>query len=183
MAEPSYSKLAPVYRARWDSARLTRAAEAGRFVDIILRNRPKYQAVQDATGVPWFWVAAIHMRESSCDFRGVLHNGEKIIGTGRKTTLVPRGRGPFSSWSEAAIDAIKMHGLHRIDEWPIERLLYEAERFNGWDTCGAARRPMYGPARNGIAAASMFAMASMIRRPSIARSALRLSGKSSNSAA
>jgi hypothetical protein len=72
------------------------------------------------------------MRESSCNFAGVLHNGEHIIGTGRKTTLVPKGRGPFSSWSEAAIDAIKLHGLHKIADWPIERLLYEAERFNGW---------------------------------------------------
>jgi hypothetical protein len=72
------------------------------------------------------------MRESSCNFAGVLHNGEHIIGTGRKTTLVPKGRGPFSSWSDAAIDAIKLHGLHKITDWSIERLLYEAERFNGW---------------------------------------------------
>ena len=132
MADPSFSKLAPVYRSRWDGARLTRAADAERFIGIILKNRPRYVAVEKATGVPWFWVAAIHMRESSCNFAGVLHNGEHIIGTGRKTTLVPKGRGPFNTWSEAAIDAIRSHGLHRISDWPIERLLYEAERFNGW---------------------------------------------------
>lgn len=134
MAEPSFAKLAPVYRKRWDSAKVVPAkiASADNFVRLIFRNRAKYERVEDATGVPWYFIAVTHMRESSCDFRGVLHNGEHIIGTGRKTSLVPAGRGPFQTWEQAAIDALKLHSLHKIADWSLERVLYECERFNGW---------------------------------------------------
>lgn len=98
----------------------------------ILKNKARYQRVQTLTGVPWAWIAIIHNRESGGDFAGVLHNGEKILGTGRKTKLVPAGRGPFSTWEEAAVDAIEIKGLQKIKSWPIERWLYEGERFNGW---------------------------------------------------
>lgn len=132
MAEPSFAKLKPVYRQRWDNARINRAASADEWARRILKLRPRYMPVEKQTGVPWWWIAVTHMRESSCNFQGVLHNGEHIIGTGRKTRLVPAGRGPFLSWEQAAIDAIKLKGLHRITDWSIERALYECERFNGW---------------------------------------------------
>lgn len=134
MAEPSFAKLAPVYRKRWDGAKVvpSKIASADNFVRLIFKNRAKYERVEDATGVPWYFIAVTHMRESSCDFRGVLHNGEHIIGTGRKTSLVPAGRGPFQTWEQAAIDALKLHSLHKITDWSLERVLYECERFNGW---------------------------------------------------
>jgi len=94
-------------------------------------NRAKYQAIEDATGVPWAWVAAAHMRESGGNFKGVLHNGEHIIGTGRKTRLVPAGHGPFETWEEAAIHAVKLKGLDKVTDWTMERLCWEWERFNG----------------------------------------------------
>jgi len=145
MAAPTYNGTKAAYRAKWDGARLDvrKTAEADRFVSLIMRNRAKYAAVEDATGVPWFWIAAVHMRESSCDFRGVLHNGEHIIGTGRLTRLVPKGRGPFSTWEQAAIDAIRLHGLQNIGDWPIARLLYEAERFNGFGYASKGRPSPY----------------------------------------
>lgn len=134
MAQPSFSALASTYRKRWDSARLLpqKTAYADQFVTKILNKQASYKAVEAKTGVPWYFIAVTHMRESSCDFRGVLHNGEHIIGTGKKTSLVPAGRGPFKTWEEAAIDALKLHGLHKISDWPLERVLYECERFNGW---------------------------------------------------
>ena len=58
---------------------------------------------------PWIFIAAIHNQESSRDvgvFKACLHNGERIIGTGKKTTIVPIGKGPFETWSDAAIDAL-----------------------------------------------------------------------------
>lgn len=144
MAQPSFSTLAPTYRKRWDSARLVPKwiAAADQYVAKIFKNRAKYEAVEKKTGVPWYFISVCHMRESSCDFRGVLHNGEHIIGTGKKTRLVPAGRGPFWSWEDAAIDALKLHGLHRIDDWSIERVLYECERFNGW---GYYRKGLVSP--------------------------------------
>lgn len=51
-------------------------------------------------------LGVIHYKEAACDFQRVLHNGEKIVGTNRKTTLVPKDRGPFLTWAGAAYDAI-----------------------------------------------------------------------------
>lgn len=78
-------------------------------------------------------IGVIHYRESSNDFRGVLHNGQKIIGTGKKTTLVPKGRGPFSTWEEAAIDALaNCHPyLAKNKDWSIGTTLDKLEAYNG----------------------------------------------------
>lgn len=83
--------------------------------------KDRYVRVAKKIGCPWEFIAAIHMRESNAHFGGVLHNGEKIIGTGRKTKLVPRGKGPFDSWEEAAIHALKMKNLHKIKDWSNAR--------------------------------------------------------------
>jgi lysozyme family protein len=119
------------YLALWNSIKVANKAGADKFAKKIIANEPRYRKIQDATGVPWYFVGLLHMRESSCDFRGVLHNGEHIIGTKKVTSLVPAGRGPFRSWEEAAIDALKLKGLHKIKDWPVERIAYEAERYNG----------------------------------------------------
>jgi lysozyme family protein len=132
MGEPSFASTQPKYRRLWNSARLTRSSQADAAIGKILPNRWRYESVEAKTGVPWYFIAVTHMRESSNNFKGVLHNGEHIIGTGRKTRLVPKGRGPFSSWEEAAIDALRLKGLHKIKDWSLERVLYECERFNGW---------------------------------------------------
>lgn len=80
-------------------------------------------------------LGVIHFKEASCNFKGVLHNGEQIIGTKKLTVKVPAGRGPFNSWDEAAIDAI----LLKINQWKpliegtndIGLILGVIEKFNG----------------------------------------------------
>ncbi len=67
---------------------------------IIENNREKYEAVEKQTGVPWQIIAAIHYREGGLDFKTVLHNGERIIGTDKKTKKVPAGHGPFDTWEK-----------------------------------------------------------------------------------
>lgn len=119
------------YAALWNSMKITDKAGADKFAKRIIAAEPRYRKIQDATGVPWYFVGLLHMRESSNDFRGVLHNGEHIIGTKKVTKLVPAGRGPFKTWEDAAIDALKLKGLHRVKDWPVERVAYEAERYNG----------------------------------------------------
>ena len=80
-------------------------------------------------------LGAVHFKEASCDFRGVLHNGEKIVGTGKKTTIVPIGRGPFATWSDAAVDAIgiesKRWGNLVNGSTDVGDILYALERYNG----------------------------------------------------
>lgn len=123
----------PTNLERWERARFTRSSQINKQAAKIAANRARYEAVSKKTGVPWDVIGVIHYRESANDFRGVLHNGQKIIGTGKKTTLVPKGRGPFSSWEEAAIDALmNCHpylGKHK--DWSIEGTLDILERYNG----------------------------------------------------
>jgi hypothetical protein len=79
------------------------------------------------------------MRESNADFRGVLHNGERIIGTGRKTKLVPKNQGPFDTWEEAAIHSLRRMKIHRIKDWSNGRLCFELEKYNGWGYQGRSK--------------------------------------------
>lgn len=109
---------------------------------VILSYRSKYEKVSSIVGCPWWYIAALHYRESSLDFRGVLHNGQRIIGTGKKTTWVPKGRGPFNSWEESAIDALKIKKYHQKTSWTMEECISRAERFNG---LGYRRRGEYSP--------------------------------------
>lgn len=119
--------------ARWAKAKLTRGPQAAAVAKTLVGNRARYLTVAKMTGVPWFVIAVIHQRESSGSFAGVLHNGQKIIGTGRKTTLVPKGRGPFASWEEAAIDAlVNCHPYAaRNRDWSVGGTLTLLERYNG----------------------------------------------------
>lgn len=128
----SYEGLKGEYTRLLARMVITRAGEGRAAALRLADNRARYQRVEAETGVPWRFIAIIHNRESGGNFAGVLHNGEHIIGTGKKTRLVPAGRGPFKSWEEAAIDALRLKGLHLIEDWPRERICYEAERFNGF---------------------------------------------------
>lgn len=110
--------------------------------NIIQINKSEYKLVESATGVPWDVVAACHYRESSLDFKAVLHNGERIIGTGKKTKLVPAGRGPFLTWHEAAVDAMIIEKGKFPKTWDTQGKLDFCERFNG---LGYAKRNMPSP--------------------------------------
>lgn len=145
MAKWTYENTRAGYRNLWRRIEIkpTDAKAVERFAQLIIKNEVRYREVEATTGVPWFFIGALHMRESSCNFAGALHNGQKIIGTGRKTTLVPAGRGPFRTWAESADDALRLKGLHKIKDWSIERMGYEAERFNGLGYVGKGVNSAY----------------------------------------
>lgn len=125
-AKPVWGALVP--QARMD---IQRADEIARVCSIILKNKGRYETIQAVTKIPWWFIAALHYRESSLSFAGVLHNGERILGTGKKTKLVPKGRGPFDSWEEAAIDALVMKGYNLVSNWSLAKACELAEKFNG----------------------------------------------------
>lgn len=132
---PTFAERKDHYRAQYSIMKVkpSRASSVDTAARRLLASRPRYEAAARQVGsIPWFVIAAIHMREASGSFAGVLHNGEKIIGTGRKTKLVPAGRGPFATWEAAAVDALKSHGLDLVTDWSLERICYELERYNGW---------------------------------------------------
>lgn len=127
------SSFDPAYEKNYTEAVIDqhRMFEVAGVCKQIILNQEKYVAVSKNTNVPWQLIACLHYRESSLDFRGVLHNGERILGTGRKTKLVPAGCGPFATWEAAAFDALMMKKKIFPSEWTIENQLAFAERYNG----------------------------------------------------
>ncbi|WP_414464351.1 hypothetical protein [Hyphomicrobium sp. DY-1] len=108
--------------------------ETDRLARKIVANKARYLAVQKATGVPWFFIGALHARESSCNFKTHLHNGDPLTG---KTFHVPAGRplgrvpkGGFT-WEASAIDALKMKKLQNVVVWSVERMAWQGENYNG----------------------------------------------------
>lgn len=118
---------------RWATAKFTRSTQINAQATKIQANRSRYESVSKSTGVPWDVIGVIHYRESSGDFAGVLHNGQKIIGTGKVTTIVPKGRGPFATWEQAAIDALMNCApfAGKNKDWSIAGTLDILERYNG----------------------------------------------------
>jgi lysozyme family protein len=139
MGNNTFENLRADYRRLWDKAVVTKTAEAMQQAQLINSHRAIYQDIGQVVGIPWSAIAVLHLREAGEDDVGrwlcVLHNGEKIIGTGRRTSLVPAGRGPFATFKAAAIDAFEIKRLKDRPEWsefPIEFLAYVSEKFNGF---------------------------------------------------
>jgi lysozyme family protein len=99
----------------------------------IVQGRERYEAVEKATGVPWWFIGCIHYREASppCNFNGYLGNGQPW---NKKTTKEPFNRGPFTSWEDGAIDALTLQGQRNSwnSDWSLPTALYRFELYNGW---------------------------------------------------
>lgn len=137
MSKYPYDKLKEEYQTLWDSMKIIRDADSlHNMATKIQAHQATYKEVEKATGVPWQLIAVIHVREAGLSdvgkFKGVLHNGEKIVSTGRKTSIVPANRGPFSTWHSAAVDALKLKGFDKIKDWPVSRMLWALEPYNGY---------------------------------------------------
>lgn len=80
---------------------------------------------------PWF-IGCLHYRENtSLSLNAFLGNGQLIIGSGRRSTIVPIGRGPFRTFHEGAVDALKEAGFEKFISWSPGECLARAERWNG----------------------------------------------------
>jgi lysozyme family protein len=104
-------------------------------------NEALYRQVSALTGVPWQVIGIINSLESGDKTTTHLHNGDPLTA---RTTHVPSGRpvagNPPFSWVESAVDALKMKGLDAIKDWPVERIAFELERYNGMGYRMAAGR-------------------------------------------
>ncbi len=132
---PDFESLRAGYRADWDRLMI----KGGRRDDVdaaarrILSVRRRYETVAAATGVRWFVIGLLHLREADLSFATHLHNGDSLK---RRTVQVPAGRPkspePPYSWEVSAIDALRYDRLDKVDDWSIERILFEAEKYNGF---------------------------------------------------
>lgn len=108
-------------------------------VNHALQNKHRYQDVSSKTGVPWEAIKAIHYREASNDFGTCLHNGDPLPGP---TKHVPKGRGPFNSWEDAAVDALLIEKSKFPNKWDMAGTLNFLEKYNG---LGYRNRGMASP--------------------------------------
>lgn len=134
-------KTAPItpeeYLEKYNAAKIlpSKLEATNKIASLLLSFKTShYEPVSQAVGCPWWVVACIHNQECGSDvgkFKAVLHNGERIVGTGKKTTLVPKGKGPFATWEAAAIDALGGKGALAKKAWDIGSALNFLETFNG----------------------------------------------------
>lgn len=125
---PTYSQYWPTIAKQWDSMVVKK-----NFTPIakkIIANKNQYQIAESLTGVPWYLIGLLHLRESDLDFNTQLAQGDPLHS---KSKHVPRGRGPFPTWASGAYDAlVTLKGWNKIKDWRLEKQLYYAQLYNGW---------------------------------------------------
>lgn len=135
------AKLTAQNADRWSKAKITRDASnvARRLVAPAAKAR--YQAISKSTGVPWFIIAVIHERESGQDWSKSLAQGDPWS---KVSTHTPSGRGPFSSFERAAVDALVECAPHaaKWKDWSSGGSLTLLEQYNG---LGYANRGLPSP--------------------------------------
>ncbi|MEH2489683.1 peptidoglycan-binding protein [Bradyrhizobium sp. AZCC 2230] len=126
----SYESLKSEYERNWANLEIrpARLGEANATARKAINGKATYQQVERLTGVPWYFVALCHYRESNFDLDTYLGNGESLK---RVTCLVPKGRGPFASFVDGAVDALRIQHFVGTQDWCIARTLYRLECFNG----------------------------------------------------
>lgn len=96
-------------------------------------NIETYEAIAEEVGLPKELVAALHYRESGCDFDSYMHNGDPL---GQVTTHVPKGI-YFETFEESAIDALTGFEEYRdryglsADSSDLSSMMSFGERYNG----------------------------------------------------
>lgn len=92
--------------------------------------KARYQAVEKTTGVPWWFIAVVHEREASQNWNTQLGQGDPL---NKKSTHVPKGRGPFTTWEDGAVDALVNCApfASKNKDWSPGGALAMLEKYNG----------------------------------------------------
>lgn len=111
----------------------SREHEVAEVAERLLRDKQVYAEVSEKSRVPTAWLMAISEREMSGNLHCYLGNGQPL---NRRTTIVPRNRGPFPDFVAGALDAMHLEGLDKVADqpggWSMERYCYESELWNGF---------------------------------------------------
>lgn len=126
------SNLVSLNQQRWGKMHVS--ADKGptfkSVADRLMASKARYQSVEKRTGVPWWFIAVTHEREASQNWNTQLGQGDPL---NRKSIHVPRGRGPFSTWEEGAVDALVNCAPYaaKNKDWSIGGALSMLEEYNG----------------------------------------------------
>jgi lysozyme family protein len=113
---------------------------AARLVAAVAKTR--YQSVATKTKVPWFIIAVIHEREASQSWKANLAQGDPW---NKPSIHVPKGRGPFDSWEDAAVDALENCDPFAAEwkDWSAGGALTLLEEYNGLGYAARGRPSPY----------------------------------------
>ena len=113
--------------------RAQRAKEVDRWCDRVMALQARYLAIGTPIDIPWHFIAAVHMRESSLRLNRHLHNGDPLSA---RTVRVPAGRpklgAPPFTFDASAADALVYKGLDQWRDWSLPGTLFKLEAYNGW---------------------------------------------------
>ena len=139
MTPYTLERLRPEYLDLWQKMEIRpeKVISATTAAQRVIHSKARYQDVEARTGVPWFVVGCVHYRESNFDFNSYLGNGDPL---NHPTTNVPKGRGPFATFEDGAVDAlITVENLDEIKDWGPEHVAYGFEKVNGFGYRGPTK--------------------------------------------
>lgn len=122
----TFATLSAGYAEQIAAAKVTAPTRA--TAEGLLQHRDRFLALQRVTGVPALWIMPVFEREDP-RFDRYFGNGDPL---NAPTKDVPRGRGPFASWEDGAVDALRLDHVAEVDGWSWTRACYEWERWNGF---------------------------------------------------
>lgn len=132
-----FVELRPEYERLLATMVVERTSAVSAAADKIIRNFQRYGDASVATAVPSSFIGTLDLRESDCDPRAGLGQGDPWSQVSRN---VPRGKGPWRSWTEAAIFYIHYDHLDDTTQpWSMAYACWKGEAWNG-----------FGPRNHGI---------------------------------
>lgn len=153
MASFAYADLRAEIARDWAEMRILPQylAALDRTATRLVADKERYLSLETRSSVPALVTMVIAERESGADPRMSLAQGDRWD---RVSVHMPKGRGPFKSWEDAAMDALAIDGLNKVgcENWTVELALYFQEKFNG-----------FGYRRHGVPSAYIWAATNIYR--------------------
>lgn len=118
------------YRRLWETmqVRPEYKTRLSTMCDKLVAQQHSYVRAERLTRVPQELFGLTHAREASCAPSRQILNGEPW---NQRTTLVPKGLGPWPSWEAAAATAAERQKWTGIKIWNVPVILALLERHNG----------------------------------------------------
>jgi len=125
---------------RWANVKLTRNFSS--VARALVAAKVRYQAVENRTGVPWYFIAVAHEREASQNWNSQLGQGDPLDSV---SVHIPKGRGPFATWEDGAYDALVNCApwAARNKDWSAGGTLTMLEQYNGLGYASRGRPSPY----------------------------------------
>lgn len=122
---------------------VTRHYAVDRAARLLLDAPPsdRHKRAAEITGVPSILIGTLDLRESDCNPHAALGQGDPW---NQVSTHVPRGKGPFRSWVDAAVYYIRYDALdNHTAPWSWAYLCWKGEIWNGFGPRNHGRHTGY----------------------------------------